>query len=1010
MALTAVFDADFDRFETSLMTATVHLQTFDRATLKSTQGLKRELESLSGQKLAVEAGRMAEAVHRLGGEFGYAGGVAKLTDTELKRITATLDQMAQKAQRMGQALPTSIANLRAEIAKLPQPVEQSVGGFSTLSGVMSRLGPLLPISTVAGLGAALIGMAKGAVSSASEIEDLANKTGLGREAIQRMQNVANQTGTSLDAFTNAAFKLGVNVADGTGKARKAVDALGLSYESLRAMKPEQQFAAVVAALEKVDNQQERNRLGVALFGKQFSEIAASIQEGYTKIADAAKVSSDAQIQALDKAADAWQQFVDDAKKSVQSFLGSAVMRLQEGAQAMDFRSLTKEQREMFNEAVRNGENLVGVMMRIRGLSRDTDIKLSGSIDPNAKKEIEDYIAQLKEAQAEVGRMSTAQRSQLNAALKLGGDAARDYAEAIGLSDEALRLYQASLKGGKKDVDDRAKAESKMWNDIGEAQMKYARDALDRQEKLTTQVERMHRDMANEAGMAWMELDETMRKASSPDWLENMWVPLKDSVAPDSPVVTSMGRNIVEGIGDTFRTQFGPTILDAVTGGGSVLKSIGSLFGKSLGDSIVGSFSESFGKSGLGQVLSSVIPGIGALLGPLLGKIGDMFGVSKEVKQAREELEKYKDTLREMLTVQQRAEAEGSGWAGKGAEEFIAIRDALMALGRPAAEAEALFKRLFNTDDPDEMRRAIEEVNEVFKDIERNAATASGIFDDLVSAVETTGERIPEAFLPVIDQLVQMRLLTEEQANALRDLAGEPSWQQMEAAAKALGIDVAQIGKGFDSKKLQSSAQEMLKNFNILRAGGMDVGTMLVATKEQMSKMVREAIALGTELPEGLREYIEELSRSGQLVDENGNALKDLSRLNFAEPLEKSVSNLIKKFEELINLLLNGVAPALGSLPIPGDIRIPRGAGDGSPVLPGEPPLLPPRPGTGERGEFGGTTSTTNTTTNLGVAVVQVAAGASEEEITQAIIRSLPRQVAGNFMGVGVGLREALDIA
>jgi hypothetical protein len=482
--------------------------------------------------------------------------------------------------------------------------------------------------------------------------------------------------------------------------------------------------------------------------------------------------------------------------------------------------------------------------------------------------------------------------------------------------------------------------------------------------------------------------------------------LEDITDATDSMGESMGSNIVDGLGDTLRTQLGPTILAAVTGGGSVLKSIGSLIGKNIGDSIVGSFSESFGKSGLGQVLSSVIPGIGALLGPLLGKIGDLFGVSKEVKQAREELEKYQETLRGMLTTQQRAEAAGRGWA----EDLIAVRDAFLAVGRSAEDAERIVAQMWDTDNPDAMRRAIEEINEVFEEIDRNAETASGIFDELVAAVEATGERIPDAFLPVIDQLVQMRMLTEEQADALRDLAGEPSWQQMEAAAKALGIDVAQIGKGFDSKKLQSSAQEMLKNFNILRAGGMDVGTMLVATRDQMSKMVREAIALGTELPEGLREYIEELSRSGQLVDENGNALKDLSRLNFAEPLEKSVSNLIKKFEELINLLLNGVVPALGSLPIPGDIRIPRGAGDGSPVLPGEPPLLPPRPGTGERGEFGGTTSTTNTTTNLGVAVVQVAAGASEEEITQAIIRSLPRQVAGNFMGVGVGLREALDIA
>jgi hypothetical protein len=82
--------------------------------------------------------------------------------------------------------------------------------------------------------------------------------------------------------------------------------------------------------------------------------------------------------------------------------------------------------------------------------------------------------------------------------------------------------------------------------------------------------------------------------------------------------------------------------------------------------------------------------------------------------------------------------------------------------------------------------------------------------------------------------------------------------------------------------------------------------------------VQEALRLETELPEGLKRFVDELARSGQLVDENGDALTDLSRLNWAEPMSRSVDRLIDKFEELINTIINRLGPAIEGVPaLPG---------------------------------------------------------------------------------------------
>ena len=232
MALVATFSADFDRFESALKGAQFNLGTFDRATSTAMQSLKRETEAFSGQKVAVEAARMAEAVTRLGGAGGSAAGLLKLLPEELKRVSASLDTAAAKAKLLGETLPPSLQKVRAEIAAMPQATTAATNGISGLASAFTKLGPLIGITSFAAAGTAIVKMGTAAFESAGHIQDLADKTGLSTDAIQEMQAVADQTGTSVDTFTQATFKLGVNVAEGSKKARDAVKDLGLSYDTL----------------------------------------------------------------------------------------------------------------------------------------------------------------------------------------------------------------------------------------------------------------------------------------------------------------------------------------------------------------------------------------------------------------------------------------------------------------------------------------------------------------------------------------------------------------------------------------------------------------------------------------------------------------------------------------------------------------------------------------------------------------------------------------------------------
>jgi TP901 family phage tail tape measure protein len=419
------------------------------------------------------------------------------------------------------------------------------------------------------------------------------------------------------------------------------------------------------------------------------------------------------------------------------------------------------------------------------------------------------------------------------------------------------------------------------------------------------------------------------------------------------------------------------IQQALTGGGGLTGGIKAIFSNlgatiggqlfeaggllnSLGNSLTKMMTRVFGES-IGNALGLALPGIGqalgALLGPLIEKVGSAigkgldkirelpqaakiaitaifplvglfaFGVSGAVKKAREEVKAFQKTIAESATEAERAEAALSGWADRGALDVIRVRNAYLATGRTAAEAEAIVRQLWDTDHPDRARAAIEQINTVLAEqaklLEQNRVEATGLFDDLIEASNETGERIPAAFIPGIERLREMGILTDEQAAKLRGLAEEGSFdlKQLEQDAESLGIEFNALGPKFRNARLGASFEDLYIKMRRLIAAGGDMGTILVGSKDDISALVQEAKAFGASVPEQFRPWIQELLRTGQLVDENGEALKDLAGVNFGDPIVTAMDRMIGKLEEFINKLTGGLYPALENIPTP-NINLP----------------------------------------------------------------------------------------
>lgn len=1014
------------------------------STLKSAEGkasgvsrsLARLTSSFSGQSLANEALKVAEAVSRV-------GGVTKLTEAELSRVRGTVDQVTAKFKLMGAELPPSISKLRGEIQALDGATGAAAkGGVSSLTGALGMVGRFLPALSAAGAIAGLTSLATKAFDTAGKITDLANKTGLSTDAIQRMQAVANQTGTTIDAFTNATFKLGVNVAQGTDKAREAVAALGLQYDQLKRQTPEAQFAAVVKALEGVDNQQERNRIGVALFGKQFSEIAASVEEGYSAIADAAAVSGDAQLRALDAAGDAWQKFKDDTGTAVTQVLGNIVLGVQ---------GVTRGLEELGRVSAFDKLKLLGIAMQA-GISpmqalialsqtqakRTEDVELKTEAAAKAQN---NYTAALKAAREEVARLTPAQRAQIDAALRLGA-ATGELSDAVGVSEAALKVYQ-----------EQARESAKVTKDLAAEKEKAAKASEKFKESIRslTSVMVPYAASVEDVGSALHDLasgtlQETAQETERARIETEAWTRANGGLAPslqDSAHGADALGAAAASLAETLRADLLQTLQDipqtlasAFTGGGDIMGAIDSIVsqvGKGLGKMAASAmgFVGPWGQA-IGAAIGSLAPLVINAFDKLFGK-----GEQRKVNDLR--------------------------------DQFTSAAGGIDALAARAAAAGLTLERFYKAKSVKEYEAAIAELDAAFTRLDENRKKAGDLFDDIMAAGSSG---IPAAYRPAIEKLIELGLLTDEQAAKLRALGDGAvvDVDKMSAAMDVLNGRVESLGPAFRQAQIDRTAKQYVNAIDTLIKGGGDVGGILFDAKEELSDLVNQSIKSGTVLPANMKPWIEELARAGLLVDENGEKITDISNIKYgaemkteAQIAEEGWNRIIAAIEKLVATLNGPLSSAINNLPaVPtGPAPAPADGGGTDPGfvggtisrfgrffnvfpksgfptklhgteavitpdqavpfahsvlasgMPGLPSLadgaLAAGP-VGGSGLTGGTVNTTSTsqTTNLGVLVVQQGETMDPYRIADEVFRQLPGATAMDKHGLTTAFEQVIE--
>lgn len=177
------------------------------------------------------------------------------------------------------------------LAKLDRAAQSSSRTLRTLAAIeVGRVG----VGALTSMATALASVTRSAVATASQISktadgmgDLAARTGISVEALQGFQFAASLSG--VENLQGALQK--VSVAIGKAAESGKTDAfagIGVDFESLRALAPEDQFRAIASAIAALPSEAEKAAASVALFGKSGVELLPLFAENLTAVEERAK--------------------------------------------------------------------------------------------------------------------------------------------------------------------------------------------------------------------------------------------------------------------------------------------------------------------------------------------------------------------------------------------------------------------------------------------------------------------------------------------------------------------------------------------------------------------------------------------------------------------------------------------------------------------------------------------------------------------------------------------------
>lgn len=624
-----------------------------------------------------------------------------------------------------------------------------------------------------------------------QIVKVADRTGLTTDQVQRLQYVANQSGNTIEDLTSAIGQMQDRLASGDASAVAALKSLNLSFDELARMDPYSQMIAISEAIAKVPNPANQAQIAMDLFGRTGIAILPTIKAGMLDVAAAAPLMSEATVRSLDAAGDA----LDDLKMRLKVWAASGIELFTHFGDGLVI--------ALFPAFAKIGDAFASVLetfLKVPGAEKVFS-GLRGTVD-GLRQSAQWYRDAAKAQELQLDRVAAATvrtevpTAKLTVATKAHGDQARATTKAVqdSIPVSAAAAHAMGLLAKAHEHQEAAlRLEAASWR-AWESTVSTALQTIAKQPSPLLLQGRSLTGPVPQIGAP----------AASPGNMVG-FVP---------PVVKDNIFASIFGTSAEFGARMSSTILGAIQGGGNAFGAAAGLLGQQLTTHMASAITGGAGiaiKGALGGAINAILPGLGALLGPLASKIGGFFAGLFDRNKGRDAVVKWAESLEGGFNgLQKKLQEMGREdlWKrvtqltnnNSAAEARAAIDSVTKAIGEfDAAQGKLTADSAVPT--IDEMRAAAERyggtldslgpkvqamaVTEMaaniladFKLMERGSADLGAMYSftkdeiqDLLAQAQKTGAELPAALRPYLQEMVNAGLLTDAAGTKLEDLSG-----------------------------------------------------------------------------------------------------------------------------------------------------------------------------------------------------------------------------------------------
>lgn len=775
MAVSAKFLADFSQFSQAVEKAELKLTGLRSESGRVEKQLQRMGDSFSGKKIFADAELASKAVQGL-------GGVSKLTAGEQSRLNGIVTEAISKYKAMGLEAPKHLT----AVADATKPV---TSGFSSILNTLKSIGPALGITFSVG---AITGFARSVGQFAGDMLDLEAQTGITTDRLQAFNFVGAGVGLTIDTITRNADQLAKRLGGDDKSVNEALEKLNLSALDLKQLNLDEVMFRIDESLVGVNNKFERARILTDLFGKSGAEMGRLMDGSMRKVISAAEESGAVIDRELLKKADAFDDAWAQAWLKFRAYAVSAIGfagGLIEGL----INQVARLQSSLPSGLGGFGTGGGFVPKGIGGFNERTggtklDIRLPGNrplFGPAAEGATGMVIGG--------GIDSVLKESDLDKQARGAADKLREWKEATAKAADATASWARNLQG----------------------QFRFDQDAAllnAATSDATKKLQKMMMGADVHGGIIPSSRINIPGLFGGPADISGNAQGGAGGLGAGSLVrPTSFGASL-----EGAFSALPEVILGALQGGGDLKRSIGSLLGGSLlgsgtgiNKAITGGISGLFGDK-IGKFASSLLPGIGALIGPAITGLTKLFGglfgaEGKKTNRARDAaisdftgIEGDKGAsqakFRELATAAGIANAElDKLFSTKKTKDFESAMDSISRkISTFTNEQEADQQRLAAAIDkygftieqlgPSlQKQRLDDQAKELIEDwrvligagveitaVNQNMSEAINAY---LQTAMRLGQEVPSAFRPILQKMLEQGTLTDEAGNAITDLEG-----------------------------------------------------------------------------------------------------------------------------------------------------------------------------------------------------------------------------------------------